>query len=154
MLTRRAWLRTAAYGVGMVVVGGACASDAAAKPGTKIMVYKSPTCGCCRKWEDHLDENGFEVTSQNVPDVAPIKDRYGIPAALASCHTGLVGGYAIEGHVPADLIHRLLREKPKAIGLAVPGMPMGSPGMEGFRKDRYDVILVEQNGRTRVYASR
>src|SRR3712207_5335399 len=87
MLTRRAWLKSLACGVGMAALGGACASDAAAKPGTKILVYKSPTCGCCRKWVDHLTDNGFEVTSQDVPDVNPIKERYGIPAELASCHT-------------------------------------------------------------------
>ena len=154
MLTRRAWLTSMMCGVGMAAVGGACASDAAAKPGTRILVYKSPTCGCCRKWVDHLTQNGFEVTAKDVADVSPIKTRYGVPTAVSSCHTGLVGGYAIEGHVPADLIHRLLREKPKAIGLAVPGMPAGSPGMEGLTKDRYDVLLIGTNGKTQVYASR
>ncbi|MBW3630566.1 MAG: DUF411 domain-containing protein [Gemmatimonadetes bacterium] len=136
----------------MVAGGGARLLDAAPAP-TKILVYKSPTCGCCTAWLDHLEASGFAVTARDVPDVAPIKQRYGIPERLASCHTGLVAGYAVEGHVPAADIKRLIKEKPKAVGLAVPGMPMGSPGMEGPRKDRYDVILVGQNGKTRVYAS-
>ena len=126
----------------------------AAPAASKITVYKSPTCGCCTAWVDHLKAAGFDVTSQNVADVAPIKARYGIPTRLASCHTGLVGGYAIEGHVPAADVLRLLKEKPKAVGLAVPGMPMGSPGMEGPTKQPYDVLLVQQGGATRVFAKR
>lgn len=153
MLTRRNWLGTVARGAGLAALA-ACTAEADAAPGPKAVVYKSPTCGCCQKWVDHLSDNGFDVSVKDMPDVAPIKQRYGVPAALASCHTALIGGYAIEGHVPADLVHRLLREKPRAIGLAVPGMPMGSPGMEGFRKDDYDVLLIEPNGASRVYARR
>jgi hypothetical protein len=142
---------------GAAALGGTAlagmASSAEAK--TKILVYKTPTCGCCAKWVDHLDANGFAVTTKDLPSVDAIKKRYGVPAELASCHTGLVEGYAVEGHVPADVVHKLLRERPAgAAGLAVPGMPMGSPGMEGMRKDRYDVLLFDSAGRSRVYASR
>jgi len=151
MMNRRSWLGAVMGAAAAVVAGGGARVLEAAAP-IKILVYKSPTCGCCTAWVDHLNASGFEVTARNVADVAPIKERYGIPARLASCHTGVVGGYAIEGHVPAADIQRLLREKPKAIGLAVPGMPMGSPGMEGSRKDRFDVMLVAQGGASRVYA--
>ena len=101
-----------------------------------------------------MEAAGFDVSTRDVADVAPIKARYGIPTRLASCHTALVSGYAIEGHVPPADVQRLLREKPRAVGLAVPGMPMGSPGMEGPRKDPYDVLLVQQGGATRVFARR
>ncbi|MES2536249.1 MAG: DUF411 domain-containing protein [Pseudomonadota bacterium] len=116
-----------------------------------IQVYKNEGCGCCEGWIDHLKANGFSVTAQNVDTTAAYRDKAGIPKELASCHTGLVQGYAIEGHVPAAEIKRLLAERPKARGLAVPAMPMGSPGMEGPRKDPYDVLLIGTNGRTSVY---
>ena len=151
MMNRRSWLGALAGAAAAVVAGGGARLLEAAAP-IKILVYKSPTCGCCTAWVDHLNASGFEVTARNVADVSPIKERYGIPARLASCHTGVVGGYAIEGHVPAADIQRLLREKPKGVGLAVPGMPVGSPGMEGARKDRFDVMLVEEGGASRVYA--
>ena len=152
MMNRRSWLGMVAGGAAAVATGGAAKLLEAAPAPAKILVYKSPTCGCCTAWVEHLKKSGFEVTTRDVADVAPIKARYGIPTRVASCHTGLVGGYAIEGHVPASDIQRLLSEKPKGVGLAVPGMPMGSPGMEGGRKDRYDVLLVEQGGATRVFA--
>ena len=119
-----------------------------------VTVYKSPTCGCCAKWTDLLRTSGFDVTVNEAPDVSPIKDKYGVPAALRSCHTALVGGYVVEGHVPADVIKKLLRERPNAVGIAVPGMPMGSPGMEGSAKDAYNVMLFDKAGKTTVYASR
>jgi hypothetical protein len=119
-----------------------------------VTVYKSPTCGCCGKWVEHMRANGFEVTVTDMPDVAPVKDKQGVPSALRSCHTAMVGGYAIEGHVPADLVKKLLQEKPHAAGLAVPGMPMGSPGMEGGAKDAYNVVLFDKAGKTSVYATR
>ena len=137
-----------------VATGSAARLLQAAPAATKVLVYKSPTCGCCTAWVDRMKAAGFEVTTRDVPDVAPIKARYGIPARLSSCHTGLVEGYAIEGHVPPADVQRLLKEKPKAVGLAVPGMPMGSPGMEGPRKEPYDVLLVQQGGATRVFAKR
>ncbi|MDX8121861.1 DUF411 domain-containing protein [Janthinobacterium sp. TB1-E2] len=116
-----------------------------------IEVYKSASCGCCSAWIKHLETNGFTVRAKNVEMPAQYRKLAGIPDALGSCHTGLVNGYAIEGHVPASEIKQLLREKPKAKGLAVPAMPMGSPGMEGPRKDAYDVLLVKSNGSTEVY---
>lgn len=116
-----------------------------------IEVYKSASCGCCSAWIKHLEANGFTVRAKNVEMPAQYRKLAGIPDALGSCHTGLVNGYAIEGHVPASEIKQLLRGKPKAKGLAVPAMPMGSPGMEGPRKDAYDVLLVKSNGGTEVY---
>lgn len=127
----------------------------AAEPEPRVTVYKSPTCGCCGKWVDHLKASGFSVTVHDVQSVEPFKERYGVPRNLASCHTATVAGYAIEGHVPADLIKRLLAEKPRVKGLAVPGMPVGSPGMEqGNVKEPYDVVSFDETGRTAVYARR
>ncbi|MCA9509563.1 MAG: DUF411 domain-containing protein [Myxococcales bacterium] len=120
---------------------------------TSVRVYKSPTCGCCTKWIEHLEANGFAVTATDVPDVDPVKQMNGVPAHLASCHTALVDGYVIEGHVPAADIRRLLATKPKVAGLAVPGMPMGSPGMEGPRSDRYDVVAFGAEGGTETFAT-
>jgi hypothetical protein len=119
-----------------------------------IEIWKTPTCGCCKLWVDHMRAHGFRPTVHDVPDVGPVKRKLGVPAALASCHTGVVAGYAIEGHVPADVVRTMLEQKPKIAGLAVPGMPMGSPGMEGPRKDPYNVVAFEQNGRTSVFAKR
>ena len=119
-----------------------------------IVVYKSPTCGCCKAWISHLKENGYTVDVRDQANVSPIKKEFGVPMNLQSCHTAKVDGYVIEGHVPADLITKLRKEKPQIKGLAVPGMPMGSPGMEGPRKDDYDIIAFEENGKTSVYASR
>jgi hypothetical protein len=116
----------------------------------EITVYKSPTCSCCGEWVEHLRAEGFAVAVQETDNVAPVKARVGIPPALASCHTALVGGYAIEGHVPAREIRRLLSERPGARGLAVPGMPSGSPGMGG-PAEPYDVILFGDGGQS-VYA--
>jgi hypothetical protein len=95
-----------------------------------MTVYKDPACGCCGEWVKHIQANGFRVETREVADVTPVRRRYGVPEYLASCHTAVVGGYAIEGHVPASDIRRLLRERPKVTGLAVPGMVAGSPGME------------------------
>lgn len=119
-----------------------------------VVVYKSPTCGCCKNWISHLQENGFTVEVHNRRNMSPIKTELGVPRHLQSCHTATVGGYVLEGHVPAEEIARLLKEKPQIKGLAVPGMPMGSPGMEGPRKDAYDVVTFQENGRTTVFASR
>ncbi len=116
-----------------------------------IDVYKSASCGCCTGWVDHLKANGFTVKVKNVANPSDYREKFGIPNELGSCHTGMVQGYAIEGHVPAAEIKRLLAEKPRAKGLAVPSMPMGSPGMEGPRSHPYDVFLVQANARTSVY---
>ena len=105
------------------------------------VVYRDPTCGCCHKWVEHLEANGFGTTVHDSARMAAVKARLGVPKALASCHTAEIGGYVIEGHVPADAIKRLLEEKPKARGLAVPGMPIGSPGMEGPDPEVYEVVL-------------
>ncbi len=119
-----------------------------------IEVYKSPTCGCCKKWIDHLEQSGFRVKAHDVSDVVQYKIKYGLSPDLGSCHTALVEGYVIEGHVPADDIKKLLMQKPKAAGLAVPGMPVGSPGMEvGNRRDSYDVLLFSKDGSRKVFSS-
>ncbi|BEP49866.1 DUF411 domain-containing protein [Variovorax paradoxus] len=127
---------------------------AASAAAPMVEIWKDPNCGCCQDWVKHLEANGFATRVHDAGNSAA-RTRLGIPAALGSCHTGLVGGYALEGHVPAREVHRLLREKPKAIGLAVPGMPVGSPGMDGAaygdRRDPYDVLLVLADGGSRVY---
>jgi len=121
-----------------------------------IEVWKSPTCGCCGKWVEHLEANGFAVEAKNTSSAMldRIKRQAGIEEKLASCHTGLIDGYAIEGHVPAEDIKRLLKERPDAIGLTVPNMPIGSPGMEqpGGETEPYDVLLVKKDGSAEVFA--
>lgn len=116
-----------------------------------IDVYKSATCGCCHLWVEHLRESGFKVNAHDVANPSDYRKKFGVPDALGSCHTGTVAGYALEGHVPAQDIRRLLTERPKAIGLAVPGMPLGSPGMEADRKDAFDVLLIQPDGGHKVY---
>ncbi|HYG41970.1 MAG TPA: DUF411 domain-containing protein [Bordetella sp.] len=126
-------------------------------PDTQVRVWKAPTCGCCQDWIAHLHDNGFQVQVEEVPDTSAVRDQLGMPMEYGSCHTALIGGYALEGHVPAREIQRLLRERPMAIGLAVPGMPLGSPGMDGpeyeGRRHPYEVLLVRRWGLTRVYQS-
>jgi len=128
----------------------------AAPSETKLQVWKDPQCGCCQAWIEHLQARGFAVEVHDVGNTAARK-RLGLPERLASCHTAWVGGYVIEGHVPAVDIERLLKQKPAALGLAVPGMPIGSPGMDGpaykGRKDAYQVLLVKRDGSTSVFAS-
>ncbi|MBX9826494.1 MAG: DUF411 domain-containing protein [Xanthobacteraceae bacterium] len=118
--------------------------------GPTVVVSKDPNCGCCVGWAEHLRAAGFTVDLRDVTDLGPVKTRLGVPGDLASCHTAEVGGYVIEGHVPASAIRRLLDEKPQAKGLAVPGMPTGSPGMEvpGSRPEEYAVILFGDTRRT------
>jgi hypothetical protein len=129
------------------------ATRAEAQAGPAIHVVKTATCGCCNDWITHLRNAGFRVTVANVPDVGPTARRLGVPDDLRSCHTASVGGYAVEGHVPAADIRRLLRERPAAAGIAVPGMPMGSPGMEhGSHRERYNTILFTRAGRRSVFA--
>jgi hypothetical protein len=117
-----------------------------------VTVYKSPTCGCCTKWIDHLKTNGFKVKAINTNDMHSVKEKAGVQHGLGSCHTALVDGYVIEGHVPASDIKRLLEQRPSVIGLTVPGMPMGSPGMEGPRKDNYSVLTFDQSGNTTEFS--
>ncbi len=121
-----------------------------------VEVWKDPQCGCCKDWITHLQANGFR-TRVHEQGNTNARRQAGLPDALGSCHTAVVGGYVVEGHVPARDIQRLLRDRPRALGLAVPGMPVGSPGMDGpeygGRKDRYDVLLVAANGTTSIYQS-
>jgi hypothetical protein len=131
------------------LAGAAFATPLRAAEGLpKVVVTKDPNCGCCSGWADHLKQAGFPVEIVETSEINRVKTRLGVPQALASCHTGEVGGYVIEGHVPAASIKRLLAEKPNASGLAVPGMPVGSPGMEveGMEPDTYEVILFGPSG--------
>jgi hypothetical protein len=121
-----------------------------------VEVWKSPSCGCCKDWVAHMEANGFATRVHDSGNTA-MRGRLGIPMALGSCHTALVAGYALEGHVPATDVKRLLAERPQAVGLAVPGMPVGSPGMDGpeygTRRDRYEVLLVRKDGSHGVFAT-
>lgn len=135
----------AAIGFFMVGYGQALAAN--------LTVTKTPWCGCCEGWIEHMKHAGFDVTVHNEEDLNPIKEKMGVPPRLQSCHTGEVEGYVIEGHVPAADVLRLLAERPEARGLTAPGMPVGSPGMEmGDRKDAYDVLLINKDGTTEVFA--
>jgi hypothetical protein len=117
----------------------------------EMTVYKTSTCSCCNLWVTHVRDHGFQVKVHDVPTPAEYRRKHGIPENLASCHTAIVEGYTIEGHVPAAEVQRLLKQRPKAVGLAVPGMPLGSPGMEAARSERYAVLLVHADGTTSVY---
>jgi hypothetical protein len=120
----------------------------------RVTVFKNESCGCCKLWVRHLQDAGFAVEVHDIDNLGPTKERVGIPAAMGACHTAEVGGYFVEGHVPAEDIKRLLRERPDAKGLTVPGMPAGSPGMEvpSGQSQPYDVYLVSKDGTTSVYA--
>ena len=135
---------------GFILIG-ALSSIATSATATSIDVYKSSTCKCCAKWVDHMRAHGFTVNTHDVGN-KEARERAGISTHLSSCHTALVDGYAIEGHVPAQDVKRLLKERPRAIGLTAPGMPHGSPGMEGARSDPYDVLLINKQGDTSVYS--
>ncbi|MFQ5787600.1 MAG: DUF411 domain-containing protein [Thermodesulfobacteriota bacterium] len=121
---------------------------------SEIFVYKNPNCGCCNKWITHLEENSFTVKSENISNLNSIKEKLGVSKELGSCHTAVVEGYVIEGHVPVEDIRRLLDERPEITGLSVPEMPIGSPGMElGNKKEEYDVLAISKDGSTSVYSS-
>ena len=146
-LTRRAVLTLAAM---TAFAGPALAAAASAQ----ITVWKTPNCGCCKDWVKHLETNSFDVVTHDVKETASKRQALGLAEKYGSCHTATISGYALEGHVPARDIQRLLREKPIAIGLAVPGMPVGSPGMEmGTGADAFDVVLVLKDGSSRVFQS-
>jgi len=118
-----------------------------------MVVYRSPSCSCCKKWVDHVKQNNFNIQDIVTDDVQAIKNKYGVPAEMASCHTAIVDGYVVEGHVPAGDIVTLLKTKPKVIGLSVPGMPKGTPGMEmGGTKDPYEVISFDRDKRFAVFS--
>jgi hypothetical protein len=155
-MTRRAWIARAATTTlgGAVLLALRPAVSAAEPKPIAITVYKDPSCGCCTKWVSHLQANGFAPDVHDRSDMDTLKDSLGVPAALRSCHTAVAGKYVIEGHVPAADVKRLLATKPAGtLGLAAPGMPAGSPGMEmGPRHDRYDVIAFAAKGATSVFA--
>ncbi len=139
--------------VSSLVLCAALGGGAAFAAGEEVMMYKDPNCGCCTKWADHMRANGFTVKEIHSRDMGAVKREAGVPQAAASCHTAWVGGYVVEGHVPAADVKRLLAQKPKVAGIAAPGMPMGSPGMEGpYPADKYDVVSFDAEGRTRVFA--
>ena len=146
--TRRAWL------AGTAVLALASSTMVAYAAPTTMQVWKDPTCGCCKDWIAHLEKNGFATTVIDQGNNAA-RARLGMPQKFGSCHTALIQGYVIEGHVPAADIQRLLKEKPPALGLAVPGMPIGSPGMDGpaygDRRDAYQVLLIQRDGSTTVF---
>ena len=145
--TRRTVLLAAA--AALFAPAAACAAQA-----REITVYKTPWCGCCGGWVKHLRAAGFTTEVVEVEDLAPIRAKHGVPFELSSCHTGVAGGYVFEGHVPIADVERLLKEKPKALGLTVPGMPIGSPGMEvpNAAPEVFDTLLLLKDGTTRVYA--
>lgn len=147
MINRRCMLLATAA---VLAVTPSCAAPAKAA----IKVYKDPSCGCCTAWAEHLTENGFAVTVEEDTDMAALKAKLGVPDDLGSCHTGVIAGYAIEGHVPAKDIKRLLAQKPAAIGLAVPAMPINSPGMEvpGEPDEPYTVWLFSKDGTRSAFA--
>jgi hypothetical protein len=152
MMKRRFLLQTLASLAGAATL----APGLMAQTRPQVEVWKDPNCGCCKDWISHLEANGFHVKVHDSGNTAA-RARLGVPEKMGSCHTAQVGGYALEGHVPARDIQRLLKERPKAVGLAVPGMPVGSPGMDGpaynGRKDPYDVLLIQAQGSSRVYQS-
>ena len=122
--------------------------------GDEVVMYKDPNCGCCGKWAEHMREHGFKVKEVATREMGVVKREAGVPQALGSCHTATVGGYVVEGHVPAADVRRMLADKPAIAGLSAPGMPLGSPGMEGpYPADRYEVLSFDTEGNTAVFAS-
>ncbi|MPZ42195.1 MAG: DUF411 domain-containing protein [Betaproteobacteria bacterium] len=141
-----------AIAVATLLPAWACSAQAALP---EVNVYKDPNCGCCGAWAEHMRRNGFRVTTHDVTDLGAVKRKHRVPEALGSCHTATVAGYAIEGHVPAEDVRRLLAQRPAdVIGLAVPGMPLGSPGMESPTPQRYDVLAFDAQGRSRIFQRR
>jgi hypothetical protein len=152
------FVRSCALGVSFLALALTTGAAPAPSIGTAakkpiITVYRDPGCGCCKNWIEHLIKHGYRVDAKDTPDMTAVKHTLGVPDRLAACHTAIVNGYLIEGHVPAADIARLLEQKPKVAGLAVPGMPMGSPGMEGPRSQHYQVLSFDKAGKTKVFAS-
>ena len=175
-LSRRAWLGAAAGGAALFVIGQACSrgeasrvdvaqntplasgdpqGGAAPSPSAlpTVTMYKDPNCGCCAKWGDHMRSAGFTVSEHNTSDMTPVKRAQEVPEKLYSCHTAVVGAYVIEGHVPAELVKKVLSERPAFRGLSAPGMPQSAPGMD-IGNERYEVISFTRQGETAVYAVR
>lgn len=156
MMQRRSLLKATTAVLALSATAGAFAQPAS-KP--TLEVWKSPTCGCCKDWVSHMASSGFSVTVHEVDEAnkSALRQRLGLAEKYGSCHTAKVGGYVVEGHVPASDVKRLLKERPSAIGLAAPGMPIGSPGMDGpvygGKKDPFDVLLVQRDGTSTVYQS-
>jgi hypothetical protein len=148
---RSAVLLAAALGLGAAVSG--TPARGGAQPAV-MTVYKLASCGCCAKWVDHIKAAGIQVKTIDVEDLSEIKAASGVPTPLQTCHTAVIQGYIVEGHVPGDVVQQLLRDKPAIAGVAVPGMPLGSPGMEGSPKQSYDIIAWDKAGKTRVFAHR
>ena len=148
-MTASASRRAVLLGAAVAALGG----PALAAPEKRLVVYKTPTCGCCTKWVDHLQANGFKVVTQHRDDLTPLRQQHKVPQQVTSCHTALVGSYVVEGHVPAADVKKLLAEKPKVKGIGVPGMPIGSPGMEGPSPQRYNTLAFTEDGKTTVFAS-
>jgi len=138
--------------ISFVVISSLAFQNTKSVSAADIIVYKSPTCGCCKKWVKYLEGAGFNVKSVNKTNMSPIKSKFDVKKQYQSCHTAKVGEYFIEGHVPASDIKKLLKQNPNVKGLAVPGMPMGSPGMEGHRKDRYSVLLINNKNKSTVFS--
>jgi len=136
------------------VAGAGGFAIAAPAPGPEVAVYKSPNCGCCKKWVEHVQAAGFRVTVHDTSNLAGVMQRFGVPRKLTACHTAVVDGYVIEGHVPADVIQRLLKERPGIAGVGVAGMPAGSPGMESDTPARYYILTFDKSGTTSVYGAR
>lgn len=142
--------RTALGLVLAAIPAAACAKPAKA---AVLNIYKSPYCGCCGAWVEHIKLSGIRAGVRELEDVSPIAKKAGVPDELRSCHTAIIEGYFVEGHVPAVDIRKLLRDRPNARGIAVPGMPIGSPGMEqGGRKDDFNTLIVDRSGAVRVFA--
>jgi hypothetical protein len=149
-------MRTLIIAAASVLVLGAVSSGQQKPKPIPMSVYKSPSCGCCALWVDYMRKNGFDAKVQDVENIGALKLKLGVREEFSSCHTTEVGGYIVEGHVPAEVVQRMLKERPKIAGIAVPGMPMGSPGMEvpSGKKDSYNILAFTSDGKTTVYDRR
>lgn len=135
-----------------LAVAGVLWFSASKSDASQVVVYKTPSCGCCTKWAQHLRDNGFSVRTESMPDLSKLKRYHGVGQELSACHTALVDGYVVEGHVPAAVVRRLLEERPPVAGIAVPGMPQGSPGMPSAHPEPYEVLAFDEDGSTYVFA--
>lgn len=158
MTARTKWIALFVAGAALAAAGGVWLTSSPSPPAAEgadalVRVHKSPTCGCCTAWVGHLRDAGFRVEVEDTNDLPAVKREAGVPFDLQSCHTAVVEGYVVEGHVPAEDVRRLLAERPEVRGLAVPGMPVGSPGMEGPNPQPYDVIAFREDGSREVFAS-
>jgi hypothetical protein len=157
-LSRREWLARALGGAALLAVSGRTAlaegASAARAPLPSVTVHKDRSCTCCEKWISHMRASGFTVAVRDEANIDAVKDQLGVPAAVRSCHTALVGGYLVEGHVPAADVKRLLAQRARVVGLAVPGMPTGTPGMEipGRAAEKYEVLSFDSRGTTKLFA--